>query len=394
MKSAFGPDYRVISKASVQLNDKEKAGVVAGGTALGARAGHWAYLTPDHAYNEHIHKPWFNYQKETAKEQRGIPTKKSERKVFRQKSAELDVNARASYDAEKAKRAKQAAAGPDIEGKIRGMKAAAEKKGKTFDEALTRQHLTANVKAPEPMPDFELTPAQKKTKADYDRKGQKKIKPTRMTAEQADDFEERARTVPKKYRGTFGSHGYDPKRKIKHQEKLKDPAYEAKIERRVKRAIVDDPSAEAATRQKLRSDSPKNLDAIEHWSRSKEFFREFPKDLPGSGYRRAGGWYSKGRTGHAVAVGAMGLGAYAGYKGTKALVNKVPEQKEPVGKRVKMDRPAFLRQFRYVKQDQLNLKNWSKVARDPGVIALSAIPAAGVVGYAAMRRSQKRKVEL
>ena len=132
----------------------------------------------------------------------------------------------------------------------------------------------------------------------------------------------------------------------------------------------------------------RNIRKRTNWHKSKDFFRDFPKDLPGSTYRRAGGWYSKGKTGHAVAIGAMAAGAGLGYAGTRKLVNKVPDDKK-VEKRGPLK--SITRHFKYVPQDEVSLKNWHKVIRDPGFVTPAlAIPTASGLGYAAMRRRQKK----
>jgi hypothetical protein len=333
--SPFGVEYREVSKAQVQLGDKEKNAAVAAGTAGGAYAGHWAYLTPDHAYNEHIHKPWFDHQLQQAKK---LP-KKGEVETAKATIASQETKQAASAAQNKTKAVKL---------RERAVKAPKEMKPDFWDQQARDKSAATHLETKAaPIPD---QPAYDRAKAVVTESERKTPRSTSMTREQADKFIERTE-VP------------DPK----HQKKYK---YDASL-----------PNART---------NPKNVKAIgEHgtnWHKSKGFFRDFPKDLPGSNYRRAGGWYSKGRTGHAVAIGAMGVGAYLGYKGTKKAVESKPLNQK-VDKALKV--PKALR-LKYVPESEISLKNWKRVIRDPGFVTPAVtVPAAGATGYAMSARKKK-----
>jgi hypothetical protein len=124
---------------------------------------------------------------------------------------------------------------------------------------------------------------------------------------------------------------------------------------------------------------------------SKDFFRSFPK-TPHSTYTRAGGWYSKGKTGHAVAGAAMLAGGTLGYLGTRKLTDKAKVEKSANPVKMLPKKKSFFDQFKYVDEDQVTLKNWKNVIRDPAVMMGTAgIGGSTAGGYLLSRRSRKRR---
>jgi hypothetical protein len=121
--------------------------------------------------------------------------------------------------------------------------------------------------------------------------------------------------------------------------------------------------------------------------------------MPGSNYRRAGGWYSKGKTGHAVSIAMTGLGAYAAYKGSSKLVNrnqKVSKAAKIKGMKLKqlVDTPEKVlpkkMQPHYVDDNQYLME--PKLMKDPGFfVPAISYPAVGTAGYLAVRHGQKKK---
>lgn len=340
MKDAFGVERGEISKATASLSDKDKAGIVAAGTGAGAYLGHKAYMGPDHWYNENIHKPWFNHHLQEALR---TPSKKEV------KSATQTIDdARKQGEATAAGQRKQAQ-------KLRDRAVRAPKQMRPdFFEQQARDRAKADFldeKASSPStPDAMKQQVSDAQKIISDSKRQSRTKP-RMTKKQAQRFIERTEVPDKKHQKAYK---YNPNL----------------------------PNARK---------NPKNVKNLKstNWHKSKDFFRDFPKDLPGAGYRRAGGWYSKGKTGHAVAIGTMAVGAGLGYAGTRKLVSKVPNDKD-VSKG--FNAKAITRHFKYVPQDEVTLKNWHRVIRDPGFVTPAVtIPTASVVGLAAAKHHQKKK---
>lgn len=108
----------------------------------------------------------------------------------------------------------------------------------------------------------------------------------------------------------------------------------------------------------------------EQWRTSKEFFRQFPKELPTGKTRRVMGYAFKGKTGHAVAGTMMAAGATASYKVASGA-----------GKRDK------------VKKGYVPKGEWSlKLIKDPGLmVPVAGVTTAGIAGTGLALRRKKRK---
>jgi hypothetical protein len=330
----FGVDYREVSKADKKSTAENLA--IGAGTAGGAWAGQGAVIWPDYHYNEKIHKPWFGYQKDQALKNEA--TSPANREAAKGRADKVVADTDKSYP-QRRKQAEAAQRGA-IEGREYKDKATGEIKRTPPDPKRAE-----GIHIPEPGEiDAKELP---KYKADRELGNRGSYQhPSKMTGQQARGFEEYIRKPPEHLQREYG---FNPEKS---------------------------------------AGSPENKSALaeSNWHKSKGFFRNFPKDLPGSNYRRAGGWYAKGKTGHAVALGAMGAGAYLGYKGTKKAVDS-----NKVEKKLKL--PKALRPKYVTDKEHFFSPTY---LRDPGfMVPAGAIGGSGLTGYVlAKKRKKSGKKEL
>jgi len=327
MISPFGVEYRDVSKADKRRTAENVA--IGATTAGGAWAGQAAVIWPDYHYNEHIHKPWFKANHANAlKNPMPEEVDRAKATVAREEGAQAKAH---EQNKQKAANARYKAVLAPKE--MSEQATAAREKNLQFAEKM------------EAKPEIKNKPVYDRAKETIGESERKHPHVTNMTREQAKGFTEYTRQPPEHLQSEYH---YDPKK----------------------------PSGDPANVKGLTETN---------WHKSKGFFRNFPSDLPGSNYRRAGGWYAKGKTGHAVALAAMGTGAYLGYKGSKKIVDsgKVDKKLRVPKKLIAALKPQYVS----------DKEHWFSPTylRDPGfMVPATAITAAGGTGYVL---AKKRKTK-
>ena len=114
----------------------------------------------------------------------------------------------------------------------------------------------------------------------------------------------------------------------------------------------------------------------EQYRTGKQFFRNFPKELPGSGARRMLGWTQKGKTGHTVAAASMATGAL--------IANRAASREH-----VKKGALSYVPKSRMLED---GVKG-ALILRDPGfLMPVAGVTTAGVAGGVVAARKRRRNV--